>query len=63
MKNLKGILLVIISAISFGLMPVFAKVAYENGSNNYTVLALRFIFSSIILFIYMKLKKSIHESI
>ena len=57
MKNIKGSLLVIISAISFGLMPVFAKIAYENGSNNYTVLALRFIFSSLVLFVYMKIKK------
>ena len=57
MKSIKGSLLVIISAISFGLMPVFAKIAYENGSNNYTVLALRFIFSSIVLLIYMSVKK------
>lgn len=56
-ENYKGILYAILSSVAFGLMPIFAKVAYGNGSNPTTVLFYRFLISAIILFIYLKIKK------
>lgn len=57
MEKTKGIILILISGFCFGFMPVFGKIAYANGSNNYTVLAYRFIFAAIMLFIYLKAKR------
>jgi drug/metabolite transporter (DMT)-like permease len=41
-KRAIGVLLIIISAISFGVMPVFARLAYASGADPITVLFLRF---------------------
>ena len=57
MKNYKGILYAILASVAFGVMPIFAKFAYINGSNSNTVLFFRFSIAAIILFIYLNLKK------
>lgn len=57
MNNYKGIIYAILSSIAFGLMPIFAKYAYMNGSNPTSVLIFRFLFAGIILFIHLKMKK------
>lgn len=45
-----GILLVAISAASFGLMPIFAKMAYASGTSTYTLLFLRFLMATLFMF-------------
>lgn len=52
----KGISFAILSSISFGIMPLFARIAYENGSNPTTVLIFRFLIAGLALFIYLKYK-------
>ncbi|MDQ0480424.1 DMT family transporter [Hathewaya limosa] len=57
MKKINGIMYAILSAIGFGVMPIFAKVAYQNGSNTTTVLVCRFLISAIILLGYFLITK------
>lgn len=52
-----GYLLIVISAIGFGVMPIFASYAYDSGVSLTTFLFLRFAFTSIIFFAYIFLKK------
>lgn len=52
-----GYLLIIISAMGFGLIPIFASYAYDNNVSLTTLLFLRFTFTSIILFTYIFIKK------
>lgn len=56
MEKIKGILFIIISAISFGIMPILAKLSYKGGSNTYTTLFLRFFFAAIMVLWYVKSK-------
>lgn len=56
-KNLKGILLVALSAVSYGFMPVFAKMAYASGTSTYTLLFLRFTAAAVFMFVLMYAKK------
>ena len=51
-KN-SGVLLVAISAASFGLIPVFAKMAYSAGTSMYTLLFLRFLVATVFMFALM----------
>lgn len=57
MKNYKGILFAILASVAFGLMPIFAKFAYINGSNPNTVLFFRFAIASLVLLVYLLFKK------
>ena len=57
-----GILLVAISAASFGLMPVFAKMAYAAGASTYTLLFLRFLVGAGFMFLLMAAKKMLLPS-
>lgn len=57
MKNYKGILYSILASVAFGVMPIFAKIAYINGSNSNTVLFFRFSIAALILFVYLNIKK------
>jgi drug/metabolite transporter (DMT)-like permease len=52
MKRLYGIIYALLSSAAFGFMPVFAKIAYNNGSNPLTVLSLRFLCAALMLLIY-----------
>ncbi|MGG7097199.1 DMT family transporter [Clostridium sardiniense] len=56
MKNYKGILFAILASVAFGLMPIFAKFAYINGSNPNTVLFFRFAIASLVLLVYLLCK-------
>ncbi len=56
MSKSKGIFLVILSASSFGLIPLFAKTAYANDFNPYTFSLFRSLFASIELYIFLKIK-------
>lgn len=53
----KGELYIIISALGFSLMPVFAKSAYRGGANVTTVLLFRFTFALIFIWGYIFVKK------
>ncbi len=52
-----GILLVAISAVSFGLIPIFAKMAYAAGTSIYTLLFLRFLVATVFMFSLMIIRK------
>jgi drug/metabolite transporter (DMT)-like permease len=56
MNKTKGIILVMLSAFAFGFVPLFAKIAYANGFNPYTLCFFRTLFSSVLLFIIIRLK-------
>ncbi len=49
----KGLILVILSTITFGLMPVFIVFAYRSGIETNTLLLMRFIFSTVFFFFYV----------
>lgn len=57
MDNYKGILYAILSSLAYAIMPIFAKVAYDNGSNSTSALTFRFLIAGVILFIYLQIKK------
>ena len=52
-----GLLLVAISAVSFGLMPLFAKMAYSAGTSIYTLLFLRFLAATAFMFLLIFIRK------
>ncbi|MDO7977048.1 DMT family transporter [Oceanotoga teriensis] len=56
MKN-KGILMTMLSAILFGFMPIFAKIAYLGGINYYSLVFLRSMFALIFISIFILIKK------
>lgn len=56
-KKSVGIVLVALSAVCYGFMPVFAKIAYATGTSTYTLLFLRFLLASIFMFAIMFMKK------
>jgi len=53
----KGVLLVVISAACFALMPIFAVFAYRGNANVITILFLRFGLAAVLLFAYLAWKK------
>lgn len=52
----KGIVMVLISALGFGLMPTFAKFAYKNEITVSTLLFIRFLLAGILFFIWIAIK-------
>lgn len=52
----QGIIYAILSAVAFGLLPIFATYAYRSGANAITVVLLRYLFSVIILLAYFLLR-------
>ncbi len=56
MDRLRGIFLVAISAVSFGLMPVFARMAYDGGLNTSSLLFLRFAVGAVFMLFLFRLK-------
>ncbi len=57
MKRLIGILLIAISAASFGTLAIFGRYAYNDGMNIYTVLFLRFAISASFMTVILLLRK------
>jgi drug/metabolite transporter (DMT)-like permease len=53
----KGVALVLLSALGFGLLPIFAIFAYREGANVNTLLFLRFSLAALFLFAYLGLKR------
>lgn len=49
----KGVALVLLSALGFGLLPIFTIFAYREGANVITLLFLRFLLASAVLFAYL----------
>jgi len=66
MKNIRtaaadrrfGLVLIIISAASFGVMPIFARLAYNAGAEPITVLFLRFTIAAIVMNLIMILRRT-----
>lgn len=52
MKKIYGVILTMASALAFGFMPIFAKIAYDEGATPETTLFLRFFLSALMLFLY-----------
>jgi drug/metabolite transporter (DMT)-like permease len=52
-----GVLLVVISAASFALMPIFTVFSYRGGVNVFTLLFIRFGLAAVLLFSYLAWKK------
>jgi drug/metabolite transporter (DMT)-like permease len=57
MKRLTGILLIAISAASFGTLAIFGRYAYADGMDTFTVLFLRFTISASIMTLILILRK------
>ncbi|WP_373899117.1 DMT family transporter [Haloimpatiens sp. FM7315] len=57
MKKINGVFYSMFSAAAFGIMPIFAKIAYGFGADAVTVLVFRFLFSALILFPIILIKK------
>lgn len=53
-----GLIFIIISAISFGAMPIFARLAYAAGADPITVLFLRFTIAAVIMTLIMIVSKT-----
>jgi len=53
----KGVALVFLSALGFGLLPIFAIFAYREGANVITLLFLRFTLAALFLFAYLGVKR------
>jgi len=49
-NRIVGILLIVVSAASFGTLAIFGRYAYENGIDTFTLLFLRFIFAALFMF-------------
>jgi drug/metabolite transporter (DMT)-like permease len=57
MKRLVGIILISISAASFGTLAIFGRYAYEDGMDTFTVLFIRFGISAVFMIIVLLLRK------
>ena len=56
MTKTRGILLIMLAAICFGLIPFFATIAYANGFNPITLTLFRFGLAAVLLYTYIKIK-------
>ncbi len=57
MNKSKGVFFTILSAISFGIMPILAVFAYKGNCNAYTLTFLRSFFAIFILYLYLKFNR------
>jgi drug/metabolite transporter (DMT)-like permease len=55
-KRLAGIVLALVSATSFGVMPVLTKVVYADGADPIGVLAVRFLLAALVLLLLARLR-------
>lgn len=56
-RRLLGIGLALLSAASFGVMPVLAKVVYDDGAEPIAVLAIRFALAAVVLLVLVRLRR------
>ena len=57
MRRLSGYIFTIISAVSFGIMPILARYAYASGADPITVLFLRFLIAAVLMFAILFVRK------
>lgn len=57
MKKINGVIYTVVSSAAFGVMPIFAKIAYNGGANALTVLFLRFFLAALIILPYIVVTK------
>ncbi|WP_053955705.1 DMT family transporter [Inediibacterium massiliense] len=55
-NNVKGTIYIVISTIGFSVIPILAKIGFNNGSNSSTMLFYRFLISAIIFLAYLYFK-------
>jgi len=55
-RNLKGTILIMLSACAFGLMPTLSKLSMKEGLNVSSILAYRFTLASIFIWVYILVK-------
>ncbi|MBL8508597.1 MAG: EamA/RhaT family transporter, partial [Chitinimonas sp.] len=48
-RRLMGALLILLSALCFGVMPLFGRLAYAEGADTQAVLLLRFVIAGVLL--------------
>ena len=53
-----GLILIITSAVSFGVMPIFAQLAYNAGADPITVLFLRFTIAAVVINLIMVVSRT-----
>lgn len=53
MQRLMGVFLIVLSAVSFGTNPIFARICYAAGTDPYTFLFLRFSIASVVMVVFM----------
>lgn len=58
----RGVLLVLISAASFGTLPIFAKLAYAEGVNLNTLLAMRFSLAALIIWLVWARQRNVERA-
>ncbi|HQN03961.1 MAG TPA: DMT family transporter [Anaerolineaceae bacterium] len=57
MRRFSGYIFTIISAVSFGIMPILARYAYASGADPITVLFLRFLTAAVLMFAILFVRK------
>ncbi|MGZ9167170.1 MAG: DMT family transporter, partial [Anaerolineales bacterium] len=57
MKQLTGILLIVISAVSFGTLAIFGRFLYADGLDIFTMLFLRFGFAALLMMVILLVRK------
>jgi len=62
-SHYKGYILIILSAVIFGFMPIGAKIVYEGGGNSFSLVFYRSVFALPTLFILILRKKDVSMSI
>jgi drug/metabolite transporter (DMT)-like permease len=58
---IKGALLIVAAAFCFSFQPIFGYLAYDDGANVYGLLLLRFMFATIFLQLFIRLRKRINQ--
>ncbi|MEH6460905.1 DMT family transporter [Chitinimonas sp. JJ19] len=56
-RRLMGALLILLSALCFGVMPLFGRLAYAEGADTQAVLLLRFVIAGVLLAVLMLLRR------
>src|SRR3954447_4017282 len=55
-RHTSGVLLVLVSALAFGSMAIFAKLAYQHGAGTATLLTLRFAIAGLVLWLVVAVR-------
>ncbi|MCX7570934.1 DMT family transporter [Tumebacillus sp. DT12] len=58
-----GVCLILLSSVGFGVIPIFAKYAYQGGANVATILFVRFAVASLIFFLYLWWRRRLRVSL